>query len=200
MKQYQTFNGEYFGLDEKSGYWQNTKTRERMHRYVWKHYYGDIPKGFHIHHLDGDKSNNDISNLAMVSPKAHANIHKETRSQETWDKLRENCDRIRPLTKAWHASEEGHNWHKEHYENTKDKLHAEREFVCENCGKPFTAVGNGLNRFCCNACKSAWRRKSGVDDIELTCPVCGKVFKTNKYSGNKTCSRECGRKARWSKI
>lgn len=24
-KSYQVFNGDYFGLDEKTGYWQNTK-------------------------------------------------------------------------------------------------------------------------------------------------------------------------------
>lgn len=34
-----------------------------------------IPKGYHIHHVDGDHSNNEISNLICVSPEEHHNIH-----------------------------------------------------------------------------------------------------------------------------
>lgn len=35
----------------------------------------EIPKGFVIHHIDGDKHNNDISNLALVTSSAHSKIH-----------------------------------------------------------------------------------------------------------------------------
>jgi hypothetical protein len=34
-----------------------------------------IPKGYHIHHMDGNHSNNDISNLICVSPEEHHKIH-----------------------------------------------------------------------------------------------------------------------------
>lgn len=34
-----------------------------------------IPKGYHIHHIDGNHSNNEISNLICVSPEEHHNIH-----------------------------------------------------------------------------------------------------------------------------
>lgn len=92
------------------------KTRERMHRYVYRFYYGDIPNGFHIHHIDGNKANNDISNLALLSPRAHNRLHVDERSPETLKKLQDNCDSIRHLTKAWHGSEEGREWHKKHFE------------------------------------------------------------------------------------
>lgn len=193
---YLEFNGEYFSQDLKTGYWQNTKTRERMHRYVWEYYYGDIPKGFHVHHIDGDKSNNDISNLALLTPQAHNKLHVKTRSPETLTKLQENCDRIRPLTKAWHASEKGREWHKKQWEHTKDKLFEKKEFVCENCGKTFLAPYNGSNRFCCNACKSQWRRKIGLDNVERTCVVCGEKFMTNKYKKTECCSRKCAAELR----
>jgi DNA-binding XRE family transcriptional regulator len=41
-----------------------------------------IPKGFIIHHLDEDKKNNDIDNLALVTITAHNRIH----SHEPWNK------------------------------------------------------------------------------------------------------------------
>jgi hypothetical protein len=34
-----------------------------------------IPKGYHIHHIDGNHNNNDINNLMCVSPEEHHNIH-----------------------------------------------------------------------------------------------------------------------------
>ena len=45
------------------------------HRYVWEKYHGEIPKGYFVHHLDGNKQNNILSNLTIVSRKAHGKIH-----------------------------------------------------------------------------------------------------------------------------
>lgn len=191
---YLIFNGEYFSLDPKTGYWQSTKTRERMHRYVWRFYYGDIPQGYHVHHIDGDKSNNDISNLTLLTPYAHAQIHKQNRSSETTAKLKANCEKIRPLTKAWHGSKEGKEWHKRHYEATKDKLYIKKDYICLNCGKAFKSSKAGA-KFCCNACKSKYRRKAGLDDITKICAYCGKEFKCNKYSKQKYCCLTCANRA-----
>jgi hypothetical protein len=58
-----------------------------MHyRDIYKKYYGEIPIDengitFDIHHIDGNKKNNDISNLIAVSVKEHYEIHK---SQGNW--------------------------------------------------------------------------------------------------------------------
>lgn len=41
-----------------------------------------IPKGFVVHHLDKNKKNNDINNLAIVTITAHNRIH----SHEPWNK------------------------------------------------------------------------------------------------------------------
>lgn len=49
----------------------------KNYRQVWEKEYGKIPKGYEIHHIDGDRSNNDISNLKCVSIDEHYNIHYE---------------------------------------------------------------------------------------------------------------------------
>lgn len=46
-------------------------------RKLWLKYCGYIPKGFIIHHKDGDPSNNNILNLACVTTKHHGKLHKE---------------------------------------------------------------------------------------------------------------------------
>lgn len=46
-----------------------------------------IPKGFTIHHIDGDKKNNSIDNLALVTMKGHARIHHPPSARFTlWEK------------------------------------------------------------------------------------------------------------------
>ena len=56
-----------------------TKKYEYEHRMVWKKFFGDIPKGFVIHHKDGNKLNNDISNLVLMNAKEHAQMHAKQR-------------------------------------------------------------------------------------------------------------------------
>ena len=45
------------------------------YRKIWEQHHGPIPKGKHIHHIDGDKTNNDISNLICISREMHREIH-----------------------------------------------------------------------------------------------------------------------------
>ena len=45
------------------------------YRSLWIKTYGSIPDGYEIHHIDGDRTNNDIENLMCVSLEEHYNIH-----------------------------------------------------------------------------------------------------------------------------
>jgi len=50
------------------------------YRHIWESVYGEIPKdengrSYEIHHIDGNKKNNVISNLMCISIKDHYNIH-----------------------------------------------------------------------------------------------------------------------------
>lgn len=48
---------------------------KRLHCEIWKEHNGEIPKGYHIHHKDGDPLNNDISNLECISSSEHHQKH-----------------------------------------------------------------------------------------------------------------------------
>jgi len=63
---------------------------EMAHRRVWRKHYGPVPVGYFIHHVDGDKRNNDIANLELVDALTHKRIHSgcELRDDEWWKPCR----------------------------------------------------------------------------------------------------------------
>lgn len=154
---------------------------------------GPVPKGYHVHHIDQNKNNNDISNLQALSSHDHEVLHGELKTPEERKKLRENLLRnAMPKAAEWHSSEDGKQWHQKHSKEMWENRCA-REYKCTNCGKTFLSIniyGTHENRFCGNNCKSAYRRKSGVDNVERKCESCGRVFTTNKYTKTKYCE-EC---------
>jgi hypothetical protein len=42
---------------------------------VYKEYYGNIPKGYHVHHLDHNHNNNEPCNLVAIPSKIHSQYH-----------------------------------------------------------------------------------------------------------------------------
>ena len=59
-----------------------TKSTRVNYRKIWEEYFGPIPKdsqgkSYHIHHIDGDRNNNEITNLKCVSIEEHFYIHLE---------------------------------------------------------------------------------------------------------------------------
>lgn len=47
----------------------------KFHRYIWEKYNGYIPKGYHIHHKDLNKLNNNINNLQCLTASDHMKLH-----------------------------------------------------------------------------------------------------------------------------
>ena len=200
QEEYQVFNGLRFRRDKKSGYYLNSTICKRIHVYVWEYYNGKVPKGYEVHHIDGDKNNNNIENLMILTKSDHLKIHASQMDADKINKLRKNLSVFaRPKAVEWHKSDEGRKWHKQHIEKQREKEAFQKEVFCNNCGTLFLTKSVKPNNFCCNACKSAFRRKNGADLIERKCAICGNVFLTNKYKQTKTCSNKCAQKYRWGK-
>jgi HNH endonuclease len=193
MVQHQIHFGRKFYKDLKTGYWIScTCPKIRAHRWVWLKFHSLIPPGYHIHHVNEDKSDNRIENLELIKAGRHLSLHSS--KPENRERLSKMADKYRPLTKIWHASEEGREWHKAHgilgWISRK-----EFKIICKVCNSE--SKTKTLNKeFCSNKCKSKWRRDQKLDYIEKVCPVCSKSYQTSIYSKSKTCGRECGRISR----
>ena len=198
MSNKQYFDGREFEPIGKYQYYREVGNfKNLMHRYVWEFYNGKIPKGYEIHHKDGDHSNNTIENLQCLSKAEHLKFHSETLSEEKREWYRNNlAEKARPKASEWHKSKEGSKWHTEHIMKQREKGAFEKNLVCVNCGKEFIGEKRGENAYCSNACKSAYRRKMGLDLVPAICTCCGKYFKTNKFKPAKTCSRSCANRMR----
>lgn len=65
----------------KAGYHIITSAKEgnlkkRVHRLIWEDWYGKpVPKGYVIHHINGDKTDNRIQNLQCVESGVHTRFH-----------------------------------------------------------------------------------------------------------------------------
>jgi hypothetical protein len=171
----------------------------RLHEEIWIDAHGPIPDGCHIHHDDHDPLNNDLGNLVCLTSEEHAAEHEESWSERSSQPAQlAHLEAIRSLAVAWHRSPEGHDWHVEHGKRTWEGRESTPR-TCEQCSTPFESVTlRADDRFCSNACKSAWRRDAGLDDVDRTCHQCGDVFRVNKYSGKRHCSRACGARCRWA--
>lgn len=60
-----------------------TKKRRSVsvHILVAEHFIGERPKGHHVHHKDGNKQNNTVSNLEYIHPKNHRKETEKIRPQ-----------------------------------------------------------------------------------------------------------------------
>ena len=93
-EKFQFFDGKRFTRDDKTGYYlcatADDGKRKRMHVYVWEYFNGPVPKGYHIHHIDGDKSNNNIKNLQLLLAMEHEKLHGSMWTDEQRNRARKN--------------------------------------------------------------------------------------------------------------
>ncbi|MFE5159122.1 HNH endonuclease [Streptomyces sp. NPDC056697] len=76
------FNGRKYTLRNTGYYGATSGSRSLMHRDVWEFHNGPVPDGCDIHHLDHDRTNNDISNLACLTKDEHTRLHHAERVEE----------------------------------------------------------------------------------------------------------------------
>lgn len=72
----------------KDGYYQISSGIHQgklLHRLIYESNFGPIPNGFHVHHLDNDKSNNTPTNLVLLSISHHHSLHMKGCNHPRWD-------------------------------------------------------------------------------------------------------------------
>ena len=189
-------DGHSFRRDKKTGYYLSSKKidgkRKRLHVYVWEKHNGKVPKGMSVHHVDGDKTNNDISNFALLTNEEHTRLHGSKLDVQVRKRRAEAVvENAMPKAKAWHSSDEGKAWHSKHGSETMANA-KEHEYKCTQCGQLFTsrhAYGANQNRFCSGKCKTAHRRAAGSDNVVKICEKCGGEYTANKYQNTKYCDK-----------
>lgn len=76
------------------------------HILVWEKYFGKIPDGYQIHHIDSNKTNNKIENLQLVTPLEHKRIHEGCKLVNgVWYKPCSKCGEYKPCNEDyWYYS------------------------------------------------------------------------------------------------
>ena len=96
------------GYSSGSGYYQvrKNKTLKLVHRIIWELHNDPIPHGMFIDHIDGDKLNNKLANLRMVSRSGNARNakrRKDNTSGTTGVHMVANTNRNGSISLYWKA-------------------------------------------------------------------------------------------------
>ena len=135
-----------------------------VHRLVYTAFNGPIPEGMQIDHIDGDKSNNKLTNLRAVSPKVNSNnpitrvryleaIKKRTLSEQWSNNVRDGAKRRagnpqwrNNVRKAAKRRSESQAWQQKNREAAKRRVkdqdwrNSVREGVRRVCAKPIVQL------------------------------------------------------------
>ena len=81
---YQYFNGVVYKKN-KNGYFRAQIGTEqlRIHVEVWSYFNGRPPEGYIVHHIDLDPSNNELSNLELMTRSEHITLHNNIEKTRT---------------------------------------------------------------------------------------------------------------------
>lgn len=145
----------------------------RLHRAVWEEANGPIPKGYHVHHVNGNKADNRLENLELLSHGEHSAIH-----------VNDNLAPVRHIAVR--------NAHAKLRENRQKRFN-ERVLSCVICGSDFRSAAKHPTKFCSPTCVE--RARSGAFDPEQRlCEYCGETYAATKRV-QKYCSKRCNRLA-----
>lgn len=142
-----------------------------LHRAIWEDNYGEIPEDYHIHHVDGNTFNNELSNLECLPRSKHLSDH--TKELIRTGVLKPPSELARIKSAEWHASKEGLEWHSAHGKKTWEGRSLS-SVVCEVCNLSFDTPFPTRSRYCSDDCRSRSRalglRRHRLKDTHETRP------------------------------
>lgn len=131
-----------------------------LHQVVWEHHHNRrVPKGYCVHHLNGEKGDNRPENLCLLAASKHARQHAVKNLQEIPERMLHGIIAAQEAAKKWHGSPVGREWHSKHgKEIWRDR--EKKQFTCVVCGKQYWTYPQSRKRgFCSPACQQRMRRK-----------------------------------------
>lgn len=105
-------------------YWRHDKWKSApvaLHRQIYIDNFGPIPKGYHIHHKDGNTENNSPDNLQAIPMKTHMSLESRKNWEQKGDLLRARRNTPEARKKISEAQ----------------KRRIEKELTCSFCGDKF---------------------------------------------------------------
>ncbi len=187
--------GRYFSYRNRSD------SRERLlHRFIYSEAHGDIPKGYAIHHKDGNWRNNALSNLEAVPHGQHSREHMlELHKTKKFRRSSLSGLRMgRAKAAEWHGSPAGLAWHSQNGLNAW-KNRRLSTVLCTVCGKKVKTPFPTRTRVCGRQCaqKGCYAKQKTEPKV---CAFCGKDFLANKYRNVECCSKVCSNRKRVGQI
>jgi len=155
----QVFNGMAYYLCGQ--YFQRDGVR--LHRVVWEAANGrPVPDGYHVHHRDEDRSNNNPENLQLLEGAEHVSAHGKAKTTDAERAARSRnarrfatpANRLIPREKRSAASKAG--W------NGREPI----KTTCQECGSPFDCYRPTVAKFCSAACSQRDLRKRRKADLK----------------------------------
>lgn len=143
-----------FHKDCVTGYWVNNTYRLRLHREKLRLELGltkEQMEGLDVHHIDGNKDNNDISNLQLINKIKHVTAHAKEQLHTKIVKVCEWCgEEYESSSNVAHKQRFCSNkckakWRREHGLNNIKR-------ICKNCGKEFICDNTSKKVFCTRSC------------------------------------------------
>lgn len=195
------------------------RTQTNLHRAVYSYYFGDIPDGYIVHHIDFNAANNVIDNLQALTPSEHRAIHNldEPKHYEVCQicgksflTLKKNakfcskdCGRQAYLIKntcsvcgkIFIAKDKRHIYCskqcRDEARNNRAKENDRKICTCKNCGEQYFYGDRHDKDFCSKSCRQSYDYHADKNQETRKCVICGKNFSVYKYKKTATCSLEC---------
>lgn len=216
------FDGHRFVRNKKTGYYLSSKQiknnkRYRLHRYVWEYYHGEVPEGYCVHHIDGNKNNNGILNLTIIPKGKHVQHHSlEKHNNEEWHNFwRKRFEPVRQKgTDIYKHNKEKRSLAAKKAWKTIRQTREPAIIKCAVCGKEKKTYYPERTCYCSKKCyQKAFRKnfkekhgycydkyvrpkrikpkKEPKPKTVIICAVCGKPKETYLPEQTKFCSRAC---------
>jgi HNH endonuclease len=147
----------------KHGYYE---TNLRLHREVWIAAHGPIPDGYHVHHKNGDRTDNRPQDLELITHSEHSSLHA-------------------PEILARHRAKAFANSQAARLRSIEELK--KRRLKCIICGSTYRSGSRNPTRYCSSACVEKARSGAFAGDRHR-CEHCGKVYQATKRV-QRYCSR-----------